>query len=115
VGNDGDRVEGVEGREVGEVTRHPLPLKKTAGRPEAHRAVLPLARQEHGRARTPQPAWHEVCWTSSFELRQEYAPSPTASSLRIEKFGVEKRFPSRRYLGGRKSRVCGCCNRSGYT
>jgi hypothetical protein len=50
VGNDGDRVEGVEDREVGEVTSHPLPLKKTAGRPEAHRAVLPLARQEHGSA-----------------------------------------------------------------
>src|SRR5215208_5214127 len=28
VGNDGDRVEGVEDREVGEVTSHPLPLKR---------------------------------------------------------------------------------------
>jgi hypothetical protein len=27
VGDDGDRVEGVEDWEVGEVTRHPLPLK----------------------------------------------------------------------------------------
>jgi hypothetical protein len=27
VGNDGDRVEGVEDREVGEVASHPLPLK----------------------------------------------------------------------------------------
>jgi hypothetical protein len=26
VGNNGDRVEGVDDREVGEVTRHPLPL-----------------------------------------------------------------------------------------
>jgi hypothetical protein len=36
---------------------------KTARRPEAHQAVLPLARQEHGRARPPRPAWHEVCRT----------------------------------------------------
>jgi hypothetical protein len=34
--------------------------------------VLPLARQEHGRARTPRPAWHEVCGTSDLGLGWGY-------------------------------------------